>query len=212
MTRKLLIPALATLVLAVLGTGCGRSNQASVEIGALCYPTDDCTFSSTCDKVLMTGTLWVDLTATPVLVFPIQINNQRPNNADIASGRVNTNNAVIDRFEMTYQVSGSTIAAATSAQTILVPADGSTVAGVTLIPVGAASATLAGLPAGTVVSVQLKVHGSYQDASEFETGEHPIPVTLQNGFFTGYACTDTTQTVTSICPPNAGQTATIVCE
>jgi hypothetical protein len=211
MTRKLLIPALATLVLTVLGTGCGRSNQASVEIGALCYPTEDCTFSSTCDKVLMTGTLWVDLTATPVLVFPIQINNQRPNNADIASGRVNTNNAVIDRFEMTYQVSGSTIAAATSAQTILVPADGSTVAGVTLIPVGAASATLAGLPAGTVVSVQLKVHGSYQDGTEFDTGEHPIPVILQNGLFTGYACADPEQTVKSVCP-NAGQTANVVCE
>jgi hypothetical protein len=211
MTRRLLIPALATLVLAMLGAGCGRSNQASVEIGALCYPTDDCTFSSTCDKVLMTGTLWVDLQATPVLVFPLQINNQRLDNADIASGRVNTNNAVIDRFEMTYQVSGSAIPAAISAQTIVVPAAGSTVAGVTLIPTGAASAVLAGLPAGTSVSVQLKAHGSYQDGTEFDTGEHPIPVTLQNGLFTGYACTDTTQTVKSVCP-NAGQTANVVCE
>jgi hypothetical protein len=207
MTRKTFLPALA-LVLAVFGTGCGRSNQASIEIAALCFPTDDCTFSATCSEVLLTGTLWVDLQATPVLVFPIQINNQRLDNADIESGRVNTNNAVIDRFEMTYQVNGSAIAAAVSAQTIVVPAAGSTVAGVTLIPAGSA---LAGLPSGTWVSVQLKVHGSYQDGTEFDTGEHPIPVILQNGLFTGYACADPEQTVKSVCP-NAGQTANVVCE
>ena len=210
MTRKPFLAALA-LALAMVGTGCARSNQASVEIGALCYPTDDCTFSSTCSEVLLTGTLWVDLAATPVLVFPIQISNQRADNADVESGRVNTNNAVINRFAMNYQVSGSAIPAAVSTQTIIVPAAGSTVAGVTLIPVGAASDALAALPAGTVVSVQLKVHGSYQDGSEFETGEHPIPVTLQNGLFTGYACADPEQTVKSVCP-NAGQTANVVCE
>ena len=215
MTRRSLISVLASvpLVLAAGALGCTRSNLGTLEFGSICAPTDDCTFSATCDLVDMSGQLWVDLQYTSVLAYPIELFNQRPNNENLDAGLVNTNDATIDRFEMRYEASGSTIPGATSRQTITVSADGSTVAMVVLIPpASSASTALAALPAGTVVTVKLKARGHYHDESDFETGELPVPVELRNGAFTGYSCIDSTQTVTSICPGNAGQKVNAVCE
>ena len=221
MTRRSLISVLASvpLVLAAGALGCTRSNLGTLEFGSICAPTDDCTFSATCDLVDMSGQLWVDLAymlnhnMQGTLAYPIELFNQRPNNENLEAGLVNTNDATIDRFEMRYEASGSTIPGATSRQTITVPADGSTVAMVVLIPpASSASAALAALPAGTVVTVKLKARGHYHDGTDFETGELPVPVELRNGAFTGYACVDATQTVTSICPGNAGQKVNAVCE
>lgn len=205
---KLLSTALLMLVASAFG--CLRSNQSTIVIGALCYPTDSCEFSSTCDKVWMTGSLSVDLTVGNGLVFPMELDNQRSDNSGTNDG-VNTNAAVVDRFDMRYQVAGRVVATAFSQQSIVIPTDGSTVAGIWLIPAGSDAATaLATLAADTVVTVLLKARGSFHDGTSFETGEHPIPVTLANGKFTGYPCT-ADQKVT-ICPPNVGQSANVKCE
>jgi hypothetical protein len=215
MSRRSLVSVLAVvpIALAAGAFGCTRSNLSTLEFGALCSPTDDCTFSDTCDLVNMSGRVWVDLQYTSLLAYPIEVFNQRPNNQNVEAGVVNTNNATIDRFEMRYEADGATIPAATSRQTVKVPADGNTVAMPFLIPAGSsASAAMAALPAGTIVIIELKARGTFDDGTEFETGEHPIPVELRNGQFLGYSCTDTTQTVTSICPENPGQSVNFVCE
>jgi hypothetical protein len=223
MSRRSLISVIASvpLLLAAGALGCTRSNLATVEFGSLCAPTTDCTFQGTCDAVDIGGQLAVDLQYTPMLVWPIEMFNQRQDPTDEA-GRVNTNSATVHSFEMRYDAGGASIPNATSPQTIRVPANGSTVAAVILIPpTSSASAALAALPAGTYITVKVKARGDYDDGTEFETGEYIVTVVLANGQFnptdptnplSGYKCSDTTQTPTSICPPNPGQDGTVVCK
>lgn len=208
MTSKLLLSALAAASLA----GCMVQDDSTVKIGNLCAPTDDCTFADTCDAIAMDGRLAVDLLTTGnTLEFPIQIDNQLPDNADVVNGRVNTNDARIERLELRYQASGFAIPRVVSNETHVVPAEGSTVIMAHLIPPAAGAALRAALPAGPVeVMIFMKAVGQYGSGHEFETGEYPISVDVtQQGFVQG--CADPAQTITLACP-QLGQTAAVVCE
>jgi len=229
MNRSVIAVLASAAVVLVSGLmGCGRSNLGTIEFGDMCYPpTGVCQFTSPCVATWAAGQLWVDLNQTKTLAFPIQVNNQRPNNltsgnsssSSTVSTNVNTNDALITEYDLTYQVSGKNIPAATALTNAQVPAAGSTVTLVTLIsPQTAAQAALASLPAGTVVTVTVTARGTYMDGTTFESGGNPIPVILYNGQLSGSwetwyqnQCTTSTVAPQSLCPPNPGQSAVATC-
>jgi hypothetical protein len=217
MTRKLLIPALAALALASVA-GCGVQNRGSVQLTQLCFPPTpnsdgSCSVSATCDQVLADGHLFVDLaTSGGTLEYPIQVDNQREDNTDSASGRTNTNNATVERFDMKYEAPGFSLPSGSASQTASVPTSGSTVVVVSLIPASVGAALAAALPGGpTEVIVKVKGHGRYGDDTEFDTGEFAVPVAISKGLVGPYACADAEQTLVAVCPQQ-GQTATVLCE
>jgi hypothetical protein len=217
MTRKLLIPALVILVLAGV-SGCGVQNRGSVQLTELCFPpTPDsnglCAFSSgTCSQVLADGHLFVDLvTSGGTLEYPIQVDNQRQDNSDTASGRTNTNNAFIERFDMRYEAPGFSPSSASFNQAATVPTGGSTVVVVTLIPFSAGGALATVFPDGpTEAVIKVKAHGRYGDDSEFDTAEFAVPVAISKGVVREYTCSDSTKKI-AVCPQQ-GQTAVTVCQ
>ncbi len=145
MTRRPIGLALASVVAATLA--CVRSNHGSVQISELCAnptPTDQgCVFSAgTCSQVNADGFLGADLALTgDTLEYPLQIDNQRPDNSDATTGRTNTNNAFVERFDMRYEGPGVNLSASFS-QSATVPAAGSTVVVAAIIP-SSAGASLA---------------------------------------------------------------------
>ncbi|GEJ55633.1 hypothetical protein [Anaeromyxobacter diazotrophicus] len=183
------LPLLAALGLAAGVAGCGRDNRGSVAMTAMCFPstpdstTGACSLQATCTAVLANGALWVNLGTTGgTLEYPIQIDNERPNNADVPSGRTNTAYAIIERFDMKYQATGFTLPSAFASQTVTVPASGTTVAEVQLIPAATGVALAAVLPAGpTDVLVEVSAHGRYGDDSPFDTAPYQVPVSVTVG-------------------------------
>ena len=166
MNPRLLRPALASLALTSL-VGCTVQNLGAVQVAAMCYPTADCTFAATCTNSDALGAPYVDLLTTGgTLLYPFEFDNQRLNNANATSGLTNTNDAVIEKFEMSYQAAGVSLPSATSPQFVVVPAAGTTVAAVILIPEVAGTALAAALPATpTEVIVHFKAAGHYEDLS-----------------------------------------------
>jgi hypothetical protein len=214
MKRTILIPALVCVASIV---SCGRSDHGSVLLSALCAnPTpnqDGCEFSAgSCNRVNADGFLNVDLAVTQgTLLAPIQIDNLRLDNSDVTTGRTNTNTAIIERFDMRYDVPGVKLSAS-FAQTATVPTGGSTVVVVALIP-PSAGATIAGAigagPANAVIHV--KAHGRYADDTQFDTAEYAVPAIVINGGSTPFACTGTNSGKTPACCPQDGQTAACTC-
>jgi len=117
---------LATSVLALFLSACA-AEYSGVGIQAICAPpapesaTGACVYPATCDATFA-GTPLLDAT-TAALPFrlPFQFNNQLLNNADPVAGRVNTNDAFIQSFEMTY--AGAPLSPWNVSQAITVPAE-----------------------------------------------------------------------------------------
>jgi hypothetical protein len=221
MTRRLLIPALASVVAAMLG--CVRSNHGSVQLSDLCTnptpTTGGCAFSAgTCGQVNAEGFLKADLALTGnTLLYPIQIDNQRPDNSDLTAGRTNTNNAFIERFDMRYTGPGVNLTASFP-QSATVPSAGSVVVVVALIPSNAGAALASAIGSGPVtVAINVKAHGRYGDDTEFDTAEFSIPATLSQGTAVPFACTGTNAGKTPACCPDngtatkGGQTSACTC-
>ncbi len=217
MTRRLLLPALATVALA--GAGCTVQNHGSVQLSALCFPptpdatTGVCAYSSgSCDQVLADGHLSVDLvTSGGTLQYPIQVDNMRKDNSD-SNGRTNTNNAFIERFDMEYEAPGLGTMSASVNQSATVLTSGSTVVVVTLVPATAGEELAKVLPADRTTEgiIKVKAHGRYGDDTEFDTAEYVVPVTASHNGQGAVTCTDTTKTLHAC--PQPGQTAVYSCD
>lgn len=219
MIRRTLVPLLAAAALVAGAGGCGRDNRGSVAFKSLCFPptpdttTGACPLQATCTAVLANGALWVDLaTSGNTLEYPIQIDNERPDNTDVSSGRTNSNYALIERFDLKYQAKGFTLPAASSSQTVNVPSAGSTVAEVELIPATAGAALAAALPAGpTDLTIEVTAHGRYGDDTQFDTAPFQVPVSVTQGLIGPITCVDTTKKLIGVCPQQ-GQTAVASCQ
>jgi hypothetical protein len=207
--------------MAVLWSGCATKVMDTLEVAYACAPPDDakaCAPSSgTCAKYL-TG--WAnaflikdDGVTDNGLYFFMQVNNQRPDNSDASAGRVNTADAFITGYELSYSAPGVSLPSfSVSAIDGLVPAGGSATPFVTLIPVEASVAMQAALPAGlTIVDVHVKMKGNYQDGSEFETGDFKVTTHVYNEAAPFMTCPNATDVITAVCP-NSGQTSTWTCE
>lgn len=182
---------LSLLLLGALvgGVGCLDDRaQTSVQMAQICSATDDCTFAATCDQQHI-GSVIIDVSLTNELVLFLQMNNQLQNNADLASGRVNTNNAHLTQVTVEYDGVALPSGGSSPPANIQIPANGSTTAGVVAVHAAAGNA-LALLPALPVeFTARIKGHGYFDNGRTFETGEYPVRMVACDGCLGVIACT-----------------------
>ena len=214
MTRTLAAAALA------LGLSACAAEFSPVGIFAICTPpnpdttTGSCLYPATCDTVFA-GTPVLDvLTAQVDFRLPVQIDNALLDNSLAADGRINTNNANIQSFEMTY--TGASVQPWTVGAAITVPTSGSSGAVLRLIPVAYFPALVPPGSATTNIVVNVRGHGILASQDSFTTAWFKIPVAVCAGCLaTDFACAPPAVLVT--CPSAAapglapGQTATAAC-
>lgn len=212
--------------LAAAAAGC-VPNDASVRIFGMCTPptpsaTGGCLYSPKCDTMAL-GQLVSDVASTSFdgpLIWPVQIDNQRPSNKD-RDGGVETAYARVKGFKIKY---GSATVLAPSQDVALqpgpatIPPGGSTVL---LVPVitKAAGVFLSGQVAGATtadVTAEVKVYGTYGDGSSFETEGFPVQATICNGCIPDSSilnyCPDAAKPVlVGVCPQER-QSAVVLCE
>lgn len=188
-TALLLAPA-ALLALA----GCSK-NGASVQVQAICYPPDACTFSNKCEKVLL-GNPFVDVALGDQSIgLFIQVENQLTDNGDADSFRTNTNDAHVDELVLEY--SGVAIPRQSFRTNQAVPAGATQIVGVPAVPTGYTGALGAVVGGGGVAT--LRMRGYFDDGTRFETAEFPIAFDVCAGCVTPCAAGK------SVCGGNDGQ-------
>jgi hypothetical protein len=211
---------LAAAAAIALGLSACSAEFGPVGIFAICSPPDpdtttgSCLYPATCGTVFA-GTPVLDvLTAQVDFRLPVQIDNSLTDNSKAVDGRINTNDATIQSFEMTY--SGAALATWSVGAAITVPTAGSSGAVLRLIPV-AYFPTLASLGSATTnIVVNVRGHGTLASQDSFTTAWFKIPVAVCSGCLaSSFTCTAPAVLVT--CPSAAapgvapGQTATPAC-
>ncbi|MFY3742880.1 hypothetical protein ACOQFB_03145 [Anaeromyxobacter sp. Red801] len=205
---------LATLFLAAAALACTVDNNASIQVVAMCAPPEGtCGTEGGCGTYLASQPFVYLQGGTNHLDMFVEMTNQLPNNADASSGRLNTNDAYLEKYRLSYRsaffsyadydypASGILRAGSTSAPVVrLIPETISA-------PMSAAMAT-AGVTLG-MVEVELKVTGHYASGDSFEVGGVTFPVDVHNDAFPGYTCPNLTDTL-YVCP-NSAQTAAVTC-
>jgi hypothetical protein len=153
----------------------------------------------------------------------VQVNNQLPDNSDASAGRVNTNNAIIERVELRFQVQGFavlgvpgviTLAPVVFPLTQTVPAASSSTPVIPLITKDA-MAVLAPLITGdsdgeVVVLAEVTLVGHLEDGTDFETAPHVFAVDVLVGITGTPICPTAGDVYVSSCPKE-GQTSSIQC-
>jgi hypothetical protein len=184
-TRLAALASAATLGALAGASGCA-DNRASVQVQMICVPTEDCTFSSTCETeyagypTVDRSTLATGVAAS--LVLFLQVANQVPSNEDLSAGRVNTNDAHVDEIAVT--VEGAAVADYAVGANGRIPAGGSSVVGVVV-----------SLPGGTGEALaKIRLRGYYDHGARFETGEFPVTIAICSG------CLGTLCTTPTTCP------------
>jgi hypothetical protein len=191
--------ALATAIVlgALAGAGGCADNRASIQVQAVCVPTDDCTFSDTCDaQYIGYPTLDTTTSTSGVLWLILQVENPLPDNSDEEIGRVNTNDAHIDETVIEYEGSIGTLGRAAIGSNFYVPASGSAVVSVQV--------PLSGASAGVVIA-KIRMRGYLDDDSRFETGEFPVAVRICAG------CVGTLCAGAATCPPDSDGQLPLTC-
>jgi len=195
------------LALPLLALGC-RDQNSSLQIQAICMPTDDCTFSDTCDAQYI-GFPSVDttLSATGELWLLLQLENQVLDNGDDDVGRTNTNDAHVD--ETVVEFDGIPIPRQIRGVNYYVPASGSAVVSVLAIPPGYASVLQlydGGTTLGQHITARIKLRGYWDHGGRFETAEFPVGVNVCQGCNAAYDCG-----ALATCPPQTNGQLPIVC-
>lgn len=169
-TRAATLVSAALLLGALAGAGGCADNRASISVQMICTPTEDCAFAPTCDTQALGPAVYDRTTAGGALVLFLQVANQLPNNADLATGRVNTNDAHVD--EIVTELEGAVAGVVSVGINTYVPAGGTAVVE-TIIPIPL------GLDGEALANVRLR--GYYDHGDRFETGEFPVTVLLCSG-------------------------------
>ena len=172
----------AALAAAPLAACTGVNDSSSVAISTVCALTEECTFTAECSAQYI-GDYVFDRSVASQFWVPVQVNNRLANNADGTSGRVNTNDAHITSFEVSYDNFG--LASAVKAVNYTVPAGGAATVGLYIVPPQAAAVT----GTGTQESVaRIVAKGYFENGGSFETGEFPIAFTSCSGCLGLTAC------------------------
>jgi hypothetical protein len=176
------------LALPLLAVASCRDNRSSVTIQQACFPTDDCTFSDKCDKVV-SGAMILDATGPCWLRTHLQVANQLADNSSADLQRTNPNGAHVDQVAVEY--SGVGLPKDVYDTNSFVPAGGTAVVLVDAIrPLGTNPATLlayAQSVQGAQLIANVRLRGYYDDGSRFETGEFPIATYVCAGCVTACA-------------------------
>jgi hypothetical protein len=163
---------LAVLALAA-AAGCAP-DRMTLEPYGLCAMPDGCAFSGSCDAYLI-GRVTYNSAAGSFLWQGIEMRNQTPNNADLSVGRVNSNDAHITSYSLTYSAGG--------------PAGVTWFDGAATVPAGGTSVVMTRLLVGGAMpglyTVDVTFYGYYDNGREFET--EPYTIGLDVGPYT-FAC------------------------
>jgi len=212
------IRTLAAAVLA-LGLSACSAEFSAVSVYAICAPPDPdtasgaCLYPATCDATFA-GTPVLDVTTAQLdFRLPFQLNNDLVDNSSLIDGRINTNDAFIKNFEITY--SGAAVAPWTDTQSITVPAEGSSGALLRLIPVQYFPSLVPPGAARLSLVVNVRGHGNLASQDSFTTAWFQVPVEVCAGCLAGTICPP--GDVLATCPATApgqtspGQSASYVC-
>jgi hypothetical protein len=174
-TRTIAAAAIAAVHLA----GCS-AEFAPVSLYSICAPpapdstTGACLYPATCDANFAGIPLLDPLTAQVDFRLPFQVNNSLVDNSSTVNGRINTNNALITSFELTY--TGAALQPITVPASIRVPTAGSSGALITLIPVAYFPAIVPPGAATTTIQVNVRGHGILDSQASFTTAWFQVPV------------------------------------
>jgi len=203
MTTRLAVLASTLAVGAAVGLHGCADDRASIQIQAICAPSDDCTFSGRCDmQYIGFPTLDVATSLTGRLWLFLQVENQLPDNEDLDAGRLNTNDAHID--ETTIEYDGAPFPPVAIGSNFSVQAGETAVVSVDAIPQPLDALTVLAAYEGEVVA-RVRFRGYYDDATRFETGEFPITIRVCNG------CAPVACAGAGTCPPDSEGQLPITC-
>ncbi len=210
--------------LAAAAAGC-VPNDASIRIYGMCTPPtptkDGCLYPTKCGTMAL-GQLVSDVASPSFdgpLIWPVQIDNQRPSNKD-RDGAVETAYARVKGFKIKY---ASATVLAPSQTVALQPGPATIPPGastVVLVPVitKAAGTFLSGQVSGTAtadLTAEVRVYGDYGDGSSFETEAFPVQATICNGCIpdsgTISYCSADKPVLVGVCPQER-QSAVVACE
>ncbi|HET8723215.1 MAG TPA: hypothetical protein VFM53_03350 [Anaeromyxobacteraceae bacterium] len=212
------IRTLAAIAAAAGLSACAAEFNA-VAIQAICAPpvpdTDgSCTYPATCSDTLA-GTPVLDVTTAQLdFRLPVEIRNALQDNSSQIDGRINTNDAFIQSFEMKY--AGTSLAAWSVPAAVTVPTQGTASAVLRLIPVQYFGSISPPPAATTTITVSVRAAGVFSSQSGFTTAWFDVPVAVCAGCLAASPCATGT-VFTASCPPAApgatapGQTAVPLC-
>lgn len=205
--------------IAALGLSACSAEFSPVAIHSICAPPDPdatsgaCLYPATCDATFA-GTPILDATTAQLdFRLPVQVNNQLTNNASEIGGRINTNDAFIQWYEMTY--TGAALQPWSVAEALTVPAAGSSGGLLRLIPVQYFPALVPPGAARLSIIVNVRAHGILTSQDSFTTAWFQVPVEVCAGCLAGTVCPP--GSVMASCPSagldqtSPGQSATVTC-
>jgi hypothetical protein len=195
MKTRILALASAAALGAFLGAAGCVENRASVQTQAICAPTDDCTFTETCDAQYI-GYVELDKAVSPndTVWLLLQVGNLVSNNAEPSIGRTNTHDAHIDETSIEYE--GAMGGEELVGSNFQVPAAGTAVVSVKM-SLGAATT-------GEVLA-HIRFRGYYDDGTRFETGDFPVTVKVTQSVGGLPVCP------TGTCPPDSEGQLPLTC-
>ncbi len=202
---KTSLSAIAVAAALAAIAGCSADPRQSVQVQQICVPTTTCTFAAKCDAQYI-GYPALDLAASPsrTLWLTVQVANQLENNADLNVGRVNTNDAHIDETDVAYE--GALTGTESYGSVFVVPAASTAVVSVQLHMAGAVGGAGA---ATNEVLANVRLKGSYDDGTRFETGPFPVTVKVCSS---GCGATSASMGCTKgVCPPDSDGQLPLVC-
>jgi hypothetical protein len=216
------IRVLAPASLALLLAGCS-SQFSGVGIVGICSPpapdsaTLSCLYPAACDT-FFAGTAVLDATTGQAsgLDFrvPVEIDNSLPNNADTGNGRINTNDAQIQSFEVTYP--GTSVPTWNVPATVTVRAAGTSGALIRLIRVQDFAAFAPPGSSTRQVIASVRAHGILGSQDSFVTAWFDVPISVCSGCLAAGPC-PTGKNYVAACPsappPGPVQTpSAVLCE
>ena len=209
---------IATAALALALSACS-AEFSPVAIHAICAPPDpdstsgSCLYPATCDATFA-GTPILDATTAQVdFRLPVQVNNALQDNSSPVNGRINTNDAFIQWYEITY--TGAALQPWSVADALTVPTAGSSGGLIRLIPVQYFPALVPPGSATLSIVVNVRAHGILTSQDSFTTAWFQVPVEVCAGCLAGSFCPP--GSVMASCPSAApgqtspGQSATVTC-
>ncbi|ACG71919.1 conserved hypothetical protein [Anaeromyxobacter sp. K] len=206
---------LATLLLATAALACTVDNNASIQVVALCAPPEEtCATDGGCGAYLASQPFVYLEGGTNFLELFVEMTNQLADNSDPSAGRLNTNDAYLEKYRLSYRSAFFSYSNYDFPASGILRAESTSAPVVRLIPEAisapmSAAMTNAGVTTG-LVEVELTVTGHYASGDSFEVGGVTFPVDVHNDAFPGYACPNATDTITYVCP-NTAQTAEYTC-
>ncbi len=210
--------------LAAIGAALGLSACAAefspIAFFAICAPpapdatAGACVYPATCANSFAGTPLLDATTAGTDFRLSFQITNPLVNNADNANGRVNTNDAIVQSYEIQYP--GTSLATVTVPAAVTVPTAGTAGALVPLIPAQYFPMLAPPGSATTTLTLNLRAHGVLASQDPFTTAWFQVPVKICSGCLDFNVC-GTGSVLLASCPSSVagaispGQSAGILC-